>query len=91
MKNIGKDFKEKIKSGLLNDLAQSHLDVWKERYRGYKKADVKHDLAVSHDPSIEVEAVEDLLQRKLTDEEYNVFIDSFNKSAVKQYKRQPAL
>ena len=61
----------------LEEIAESHLDVWKNRYVRKKVEDVVFDLRVNHDKSADIEAAEDRLNRKLTDEERTYFYDAF--------------
>lgn len=83
MKN-NTDFKNLINDILfINDLAESHYDAWKTRYDKYRsKGQIKTDLYVNHDPSLEIEAAEEKLGRELTDKEQNSFLDKFNKRVI---------
>lgn len=83
-KKIGKDLKEFL-SEKISGMAESHIEGWSSRYEGYKRNDLKYDLNINHDPSIEVEYTEENLNRKLTDDEFDYLIDKFNKEVVKQY------
>jgi len=92
MKNIGKDFKEKIDQKWLDGEAENHLEVWEDRFRGknWTKDDFKFDLEMNHDPSLQIEWAEEKLERKLTSEEYDLLVDLFNKAVVKKYKKIPS-
>jgi hypothetical protein len=63
------DLKEYLTDDVKNGMAESHLSVWWERYQGKTKEEVKFDLRVNHDDSLEVEYTESELKRELTDEE----------------------
>lgn len=84
-KNIGADFLQLLASNYLSDIAESHIEGWKDRYARKSKKAIAFDLDMNHDPSIEVEKTEDELNRKLTDDEYNYLVTAFNKQVVKQY------
>jgi len=71
----------------LRDKAESHLDVWKERYCTKTKKQARFDLDMNHDPSCEIEDAEEELKRKLTDEEYNYLVEAFNKKVVSLHKK----
>ena len=81
---LGLDFISKIDNEWLNDRAESHIEAWKERYNNYKtKKELRFDLNVNHDPSLEVENAEELLTRKLTSFEYDTLVNMFNKKVYK--------
>ena len=85
MTNIGKDFKEKIDQQWYDDSADCHIESWRKRYSSYtSKKQVEFDLDVNHDSSLEVEYAEDLLGRKLTDEENDLLVKKFNKAVIKK-------
>ena len=80
------DFQEKeFLEENLEGMAESHIDCWKDRYFGYSKLDLEHDLSVNHDDSLEIENAETSLNRKLTDNETNYLINQFHKEVVHQY------
>lgn len=86
VEKIGDDLKEYIATSI-NGIADSHLEVWKERYASYKgnKRRVEEDVCINHDPSLEVERVEEELERKLTIEEWDFFVEEFEKAVVSQW------
>ena len=83
---IGLDLRDFISETIVVT-AENHLEAWKERYRKYKKvSNVKFDLDVNHDDSLEVEYAEETLNRELNGKEYVYFIGAFHREVVKQYK-----
>lgn len=85
-KRIWDDYKVKITKQFISDLAEGHLECWKSRYEGKLKRDVRFDLNVNYDISLEIESVEELLGRKLGDAERSDLEIRFIKEVVKQYK-----
>lgn len=84
MKNLGKDFKEKINTEWFYFTAISHIEGWGKRYKEYKtKKEVEFDLNVNHDPSLEIENAEYELGRKLTIDENDYLVKTFNKTVIK--------
>ena len=81
-KNISKDFTDLLDNEYLTSMAESHLDCWKERYYRKSKKDLKFDLSVNHDDSLEIERVEEDLKRKLTDDEISKLITLFHNKVV---------
>jgi hypothetical protein len=49
----------------INDMAESHIECWKNRYFRKSKKEISFDLNVNHDPSLEIERTEEDLKRKL--------------------------
>lgn len=77
------DFKQKIDSQWYEDAAISHIECWKSRYIEYKsKKQIEFDLNTNHDPSLEIESAEELLDRKLTEDETENLIANFNKAVL---------
>ena len=84
----GKDFKKVLTNDLLYGMSESHLEGWAERYGKYKKvSDVRFDLNVNHDPSLEIEKIEELLGRKLNTQESDYLVEIFNMFVVKNCKK----
>jgi len=69
----------------LEAISENHLECWKDRYFGYTKKHLLSDLENEHDSSLEVEYVEEVLNRKLSDNEEKYLIKQFNKEVVKKY------
>jgi hypothetical protein len=67
----------------INEMAESHIECWKDRYFRKSKKDISFDLNVNHDSSLEIERVEEDLKRKLNDVENDYVISQFNKAVVK--------
>lgn len=82
VKTIGADLKFYTDTHI-NDMAESHIECWKDRYYRKSKADIRFDLQVNHDNSLEVERTEEDLKRKLNDDEVNFLNDKFIKQVVK--------
>ena len=86
MKRIGKDLKDFI-ANYIKDMADGHLAAWEQRYKNYKTIkEVRFDLNVNHDISLEIERAEDELGRKLNDIEYNHLVKRFNIEVCKLSK-----
>lgn len=81
---IKQDLKNYL-NGNLEDMAESHLDAWKERYFGYTKRKLAFDLEINHDDSLEIENTEWHLQRQLSDGEKEYLIRQFHKEVIKQF------
>lgn len=60
--------------------SEGHLEAWFARYRGKTPNEVKADINMNHDNSLEVENAEDELGRALTDNEKEVLIIRFIKA-----------
>lgn len=89
MKNtvkISKEVKAYI-SANVNDMAESHLEAWKERYASYggNRRKMEEDLYINHDTSLQIEEVEEKTGRKLNDREISYVEDNFNKAVVKMW------
>ena len=64
-------------------MAESHLECWQSRYEEYDSIeDVRWDLDVNHDPSLEWEWVEERLNLELSDDEKNYVEEVFNQAVV---------
>jgi hypothetical protein len=79
---IGGDLKTLLTESYLLNMAESHLDCWKDRYYRKSKADLKFDLSVNHDDSLEIDSVSEDLEREINDKERNYIIDKFHKKVV---------
>jgi len=84
--NTKKDFSNYIKENL-HDIVESHLDCWNDRYKKYKCKDLKTDLDINHDFSLEIEGIEDELKREISEFEEDLLIKKFIKEALRQFKR----
>ncbi len=82
MKNQTK-LKDLLTPDYLKDMAESHIECWKDRYFRKSKADIRFDLTVNHDNSLEIEMVETDLKRELTDKERDIVINKFHSSVLK--------
>lgn len=82
-KNIGGDLKTLLNESYLTDMAESHIDCWKDRYFRKSKKDIRFDLVVNHDNSLEIERAEEDLKRELTDDERNYLNRKFIQQVVK--------
>ena len=67
----------------INEMAESHIECWKDRYFRKSKKDISFDSNVNHDSSLEIERVVEDLKRKLNDVENDYVISQFNKAVVK--------
>jgi hypothetical protein len=68
---------------LINDLAEDHLEFWKDRYYRKSKKAVAFDLRINHDYSSEIERANKFLGRKMNAKEETAFINAFRKAVVK--------
>jgi hypothetical protein len=84
MKAINKDFTKLVTSEYISDMAENHIECWKDRYYRKSKQEISFDLNVNHDSSLEIERVEEDLKRKLTIKEETRLLTLFNKAVVKQ-------
>ena len=84
---VGADLKTFIKD-TIKDTAENHLETWAKRYSEYKRvSQVRFDLGVNHDNSLEIEYAEDSLKRKLNDKESDFLVEKFHIEACKQCKK----
>ncbi len=64
-------------------MAENHLECWRSRYEEYDSIeDVEWDLDVNHDPSLELEWVEDQLAIELTADEATYVEETFNQAVI---------
>lgn len=85
---ISPELKEYLSKELSN-MAESHLECWKDRYAGYggNQRRMKEDLYINHDPSLEIERIEEDLGREMNGKENDYAITQFNKEVVRQWKQ----
>lgn len=88
-KEIGKDVKAYMQEHK-TDMAESHLECWKDRYYAYggNKSKLVFDLEVNHDSSCETEEVKEELKRELTTDEETFIIEQFNKEVIKVWQNK---
>lgn len=77
MRKIVKEYLDKN----LEDMADSHIEAFKDRYYRYSKEQLEQDLC-GHDFSCEVETIEEELKIKLTAKEYDYCESKFNQKIV---------
>lgn len=65
------------------DMAESHIEAWKDRYLFIGLKQLKTDLYANHDPSVEIGEVELALDRELNDKESAYVVNQFNKAVIK--------
>ena len=83
---IGTDLKEFI-SNTIEGTVQNHLEGWAGRYAEYKRvSQVRFDLNVNHDSSLEIEYAEEELKRKLNIKEIDFLVERFNIEVCKKCK-----
>ena len=84
---VGSDLKTFI-NNTIKDTAESHLEAWAKRYSDYKRvSQVRFDLNVNHDNSLEIEYAEEELKRKLNDKENDFLVERFHIEVCKQCKK----
>lgn len=81
-KVIGQDLKLYVEKEV-SDMAESHIECWKDRYFRKSKKDIRFDLLMNRSNSLEVERTEEDLKRKLTDDEINYLNRKFIQRVVK--------
>ena len=79
---VGNDLKDYMLQNS-RDLAESHLEAWKDRYALMSSKAISTDLYVNHDPSLEVERIEQGMKRKLNSTEYDYAVNKFNEAVLK--------
>lgn len=82
MATLKKDLKDFLNDSELYALAESHLEAWKDRYYLKAKKDIRFDLQMNHDPSCEIDYIEDKLGRKLNDNENEYVVKRFNRKVL---------
>ena len=86
MKTIKETIAQEVKSYINNnvkDMAESHLQAWKDRYSLMGLKEIKQGLYNEHDPSLEIEEVEEAIRRKLNEKEQTYVVDQFNRAVIK--------
>ena len=69
----------------LNDLADNHIETWKDRYWRKSLAKIESDLRMNFDFSADIEAVEATIERELTDDEKYDFEQRFIKAILDNF------
>ena len=69
---------------MVEDLAESHLACWEDRYKRQTKGRVIFDLDVNHDISLEVESVEDSLGFKINEFEHKYLCETFKEAVLEE-------
>jgi len=80
MRKIIQDYLEKY----LDDMAESHIETYQNRYFRYSKQTLEGDLC-GHDFSCEAESIEHDLNIKLTSKEYDMCEQMFNEKVVELF------
>lgn len=89
MKKITEDFKNKVKTWDMEDIAISHLDAWAKRYSDYSISDLEEDLLINHDNDAVVERFTNHYNiKKLSNDEYDYFINAFISAVIKNFKER---
>ena len=84
---IGSDLKEHI-NNTMKDTADNHLEAWSDRYSKHNiVSDVRFDLNVNHDNSLEIEYAEEELKRELNDREIDFLVERFVIEVCKKCKK----
>ena len=69
----------------LNDLADDHIETWKDRYWRKSLAEIESDLQINYDFSADIECVETAIERELTDDEKEDFVQCFIKAVLDNF------
>lgn len=87
VEKIGKDLREYISKNI-SDMAESHLECWKDRYANYggNRRRMEEDIYINHDTSLEIERAEEDLERKLNDTEIGHLETRFNDEVLRQWQ-----
>lgn len=65
------------------DLAEAHLECWKDRYFGKTESQILYDLDRNHDFDIEADSIENKIGFKLDYPEYKYLKESLKKALLK--------
>lgn len=63
-------------------MVDSHLDAWIKRYERRSEEEVAYDLNVNHDPSNQLDFIEEKVGRELADDEQGIVESYFNESVL---------
>ena len=80
-----KDLENLLTKEYLEDMAESHIEVWKDRYFRKTKKQIKEDLFVNHDNSGEIDWVVRDLERPLLAVEEQYVIRKFHQTVIKNF------
>lgn len=69
----------------LDSMVDDHYEVWKDQYYRKSKDQVEYMLSVGYDFSGDIDYVESELERELTDDEKEYFIECFTKALVDNF------
>lgn len=86
--SISNDFENKIDDRWYRDKAESHIEAWEERYMTKSISDIKFDLNVNHDISLEIDDAEEELGRELSTDEYETVKNKFNDAVINVLKER---
>ena len=80
---VYKDYISSIKK-TLDNLIESHTELFKDRYYCKTKKEVEFDLNVNHDLSCDIDFIKSEIGRELSQDEYTDFEKKFNKGVLKK-------
>lgn len=69
----------------LNDIADDHIETWKDRYWRKSLAEIESDLQIAYDFSADIESVETAIERELTEDEKDDFEQRFIKAVLDNF------
>lgn len=75
--------KDLLTEQYLKDMAESHIECWKDRYFRKSKSSIRFDLQMNHDNCLEIERVQEDLGRELTSKEQDTVVSKFISAVVK--------
>ena len=81
-----KELKNILTEDYLNGSAEGHLDAWFEKQYKGKDEESCREMLTQHDDCLEIESVEELMKRELTDEEKEFLIQKFHDAILKNIK-----
>lgn len=83
-KKIDKDLQSIIDEHMVG-LAEIHIECWEDRYSRKTAEDIRYDLNVNYDCSLELEFFEDKLGRELTSQEEQIITSKFVDAVIDNY------
>lgn len=83
-KDISKDFKKALSYSWLNQKINPIKDELKQNFSGLKcKISIEKEIYINHDFSPEIVEIEEILERPITCDEYDMLVSEYIKLAIK--------
>ena len=91
-KDISKDFKKALSYSWLNEKIQPFKDEFKEKYSGFKcKIALNKEIYINHDFSPDIIEIEEILERPITCDEYDMLVEEYIKISIKIINKKSKL